>query len=88
MLLSCRGFVISKNKNIVMEYFNIKYLVASVVYAFMGVLILVVCFIIFEKITPENIRKEIFEKQNIALAIVSAAFIIAIGLIISSAIHG
>lgn len=71
-----------------MEYINIKYLVASVVYAFLGVLILIVCFIIFEKITPENLRKEIFVNQNIALAIVAAAFTIGIAMIISSAIHG
>lgn len=71
-----------------MEYINIKYLIASVIYAFLGVAILIVCFIIFEKLTPENIRKEIFEKQNLALGVVSAAFIIAIAMIISSAIHG
>ncbi|HTN44716.1 MAG TPA: DUF350 domain-containing protein [Flavipsychrobacter sp.] len=71
-----------------MDYINLKYLVSSVIYSFLGVIILVLCFVFFEKITPENIRKEIFEKQNIALSIVSAAFIIAIAMIISSAIHG
>ncbi|MBJ7427778.1 MAG: DUF350 domain-containing protein, partial [Bacteroidia bacterium] len=44
--------------------------------------------IIFEKITPENLRKEIIEKQNTALAIVSASFILAIAIIIATAIHG
>lgn len=71
-----------------MDYINLKYLAASVIYSLLGVIILVLCFVFFEKITPENIRKEIFEKQNIALSIVSAAFIIAIAMIISSAIHG
>jgi uncharacterized membrane protein YjfL (UPF0719 family) len=46
-----------------------------------------VCFWIFEKITPENLWKEIIEKQNVALAIVSAAFMIAMGIIIGSAVH-
>jgi uncharacterized membrane protein YjfL (UPF0719 family) len=67
-----------------MEY---KYIIASIVYSLIGIAILGVSFWIFEKVTPENIWKEIIDKQNVALAIVSAAFMIAIALIISSAIH-
>jgi putative membrane protein len=64
-----------------------KYVIASVVFSLVGILILGICFLIFEKVTPENIWKEIIEKQNIALAIVSAAFMIAMAIIIGSAIH-
>jgi len=71
-----------------MEIINLKYLVASVVYSLLGIIILVVCFVIVEKITPENLWRQIIEKQNTALAIVAAAFMIAIAIIISSAIHG
>jgi uncharacterized membrane protein YjfL (UPF0719 family) len=67
-----------------MEY---KYIIASIVYSLIGIAILGISFWIFEKVTPENVWKEIIEKHNIALAIVSAAFMIAIALIISSAIH-
>jgi putative membrane protein len=67
---------------------ELKYIIASVVYSFIGIVILGICFWIFEKVTPENIWKEIIDKQNVALAIVSAAFMIAIAIIISSAIHG
>lgn len=66
---------------------ELKYILASLVYSFIGIAILGLCFWIFEKITPENIWKEIIEKQNIAIAIVSAAFMIAIAIIIASAIH-
>lgn len=69
------------------ELISIKYIVASLVYSFIGIIVLFVSFWIIEKVTPENIWKEILEKQNKALAIVFAAFIIAIALIISSAIH-
>lgn len=71
-----------------MEMINIKYIIASVVYSLLGVIILLICFYIIEKITPENLWKEILEKHNIALAIVAGAFIIAVAIIISSAIHG
>lgn len=68
--------------------FNIKYIMASVVYSFIGIIILVLSFYIIEKITPENLWKEIVERQNLALAIIGAAFIIAIAIIVASAIHG
>ena len=68
-----------------MEY---KYIIASIVYSCVGIVILGVSFWIFEKITPENVWKEIIEKQNIAIAIVSAAFMIAIAIIFASAILG
>lgn len=69
------------------ELINIKYIIASVVYSVIGIVILLISFWIIERITPENLWKEILEKKNMALAIVFAAFIIAIAIIISSAIH-
>ncbi|HYF68703.1 MAG TPA: DUF350 domain-containing protein [Ohtaekwangia sp.] len=64
-----------------------KFVIASLLYSFIGIAVLGVSFWIFEKITPEDVWKEIIEKQNVAIAIVSAAFMIAIAIIISSAIH-
>lgn len=66
---------------------ELKYIIASIVYSLIGIIILGISFWVFEKITPENVWKEIIEKQNVALAIVSAAFMIAIALIIASAVH-
>jgi uncharacterized membrane protein YjfL (UPF0719 family) len=63
------------------------HVIASVVFSLVGIIVLGVCFWIFEKVTPENIWKEIIEKQNLALAIVSAAFMIAMAIIIGSAVH-
>ena len=70
------------------ELISYKYIVASVLYSVIGIVILLVSYWIIEKITPENSWKEIVEKQNVALAIVFAAFIIAMAIIIGSAIHG
>ncbi len=71
-----------------MEALHLQYLVAALVYSSTGILILLVSFWIIDKMTPRDLWKEIVEKQNMAFAILTAAFIIAIGLIISSAIHG
>lgn len=60
----------------------------SVVYSLVGIVILLIAYLIVEKLTPENSWKEIVENKNIALAIVFAAFIIGISIIISAALHG
>ncbi|SKA41105.1 protein of unknown function [Chitinophaga eiseniae] len=71
-----------------MEVLQFKYILASIVYSLLGVIILIVAFWLVDRITPENTWKEIVQNKNVALAIVVGAFIIAMGLIISSAIHG
>jgi uncharacterized membrane protein YjfL (UPF0719 family) len=68
--------------------FNLKYIVSSVLYSFIGIFILVLSFWIIEKITPENLWKEILVNKNNALAIMAAAFMLAVAIIIASAIHG
>ncbi|RAJ06796.1 uncharacterized protein DUF350 [Chitinophaga skermanii] len=71
-----------------MQFVNFNYVVSSVIYSLLGVFILLLCFWIVDRFTPENTWKEIVQNKNIAVAIVAAAFIIAIGLITSAAIHG
>jgi len=70
------------------NFLNYKYIISSVVYSFIGIFILAISFYILEKITPENLWKEILERQNMALAIILGAFILAISIIIASAVHG
>ncbi|AII50874.1 MULTISPECIES: DUF350 domain-containing protein [Hymenobacter] len=71
-----------------MEYLNFKLIIASVIYSVLGILILVLSFVVIEKLSPRMLWKEIVEEHNTALAILGAAFMIAVALIISSAIHG
>jgi uncharacterized membrane protein YjfL (UPF0719 family) len=60
----------------------------SMLFALIGVLIFWICFLIIDKLTPYDLWAEIIEKKNTALAIVVGAMCIAIGLIVSAAIHG
>lgn len=60
---------------------------ASLVYAFMGVLVFWLCFVIIDKITPYNLWTEIVEKQNMALALIVAAMSLGICVIVAAAIH-
>ena len=60
---------------------------ASLLYALMGVVVFWLCFVIIDKITPYDLWGEIVEKQNTALALVVAAMSLGICLIVAAAIH-
>lgn len=76
------------NHSPLMEYLNLKALTASVAYSVLGIIILVISFYLFNKLTPGTLRREILEEHNTALAIIAAAFMLAVAVIISAAIHG
>jgi putative membrane protein len=62
--------------------------IGSIVYALVGVLVFLICFIVVDKLTPYRLWDQIVEEKNVALAIVVGAIAIAIGLIVAAAIHG
>lgn len=62
--------------------------VGSALFALLGVAVFWVCFVIIDKLTPYSLWDEIVEKKNVALAIVVGAMCIAIGMIVSAAVHG
>lgn len=65
-----------------------QYLINSIVYSLLGIAILVIAFVIIEKATPKhNLWKEVVENKNVALAIVAGFFMLAMSIIIASAIH-
>ncbi|MBI2374659.1 MAG: DUF350 domain-containing protein [Deltaproteobacteria bacterium] len=61
-------------------------MVASVVYALIGVGIFAVAFILLEKIAPFSIRKELAEDDNVAVGIVLGSIVIGLSIIIAAAI--
>jgi uncharacterized membrane protein YjfL (UPF0719 family) len=63
-------------------------LLASVVYSVVGVFTMLGLFWVVDLLTPFSIKKEITEDHNVALGIILGAFIVALGLIVSSAIRG
>jgi len=60
----------------------------ALVYAFLGVIIFGVSFVVIDLITPYKLWKEIIEEHNSALAIVVGAMSLGICIIIAAAIHG
>lgn len=65
-----------------------KPVLASIIFSLLGIAILLIAYFIIEKLTPENTWEQISKNNNVALAIVFAAFIIGMSMIISAAIHG
>lgn len=61
--------------------------VSAVVFALLGVVLFVVGFIIFDKLTPGSLWKELLEDQNTALGNLMAGVAIALAIIIAAAIH-
>ena len=60
----------------------------SMLYALIGVLVFLVCFVIVDKLTPYRLWNQIVDEKNVALAIVVGSIAISIGLIVAAAIHG
>ena len=60
----------------------------TVIYGVVGIVLTVAGFKIFDWMTPIDVEKELGEKQNIAIAIVSAAVILGIAIVMHAAIGG
>ena len=66
---------------------NIGFVVNAIVFAFLGVIIFWISFLVIDKLTPYQLWKEIIEEHNFALAIVVGAMSLGICIIIAAAIH-
>ena len=60
---------------------------SATVFAFLGILVFLVTFVIVDKMTPYDLWKEINEERNLALAILIGALSLGVCIIIASAIH-
>jgi putative membrane protein len=60
---------------------------AALIFALLGIVLFVVGFWIFDKLTPGSFWKELLEDQNTALGVLMGGVAIAIAIIIAAAIH-
>ena len=63
-------------------------LLAVVTYGLIGLALSILGYVVFEKVAPFPVRKEIEEDQNVALGIVIGSVILSIAIVVSSAIQG
>ena len=61
--------------------------VAAVVFALIGIVLFILAFMLFDKLTPGSLWKELLDDENTALAILMAGVAIALAIILAAAIH-
>ena len=66
----------------------VNLVVATLVFALIGIVLFALAFLIIVKVAPFSTRKEIEDDQNVALAILIGSVIIGIAMIVASAVHG
>ena len=62
-------------------------LLNALVFAILGVIFLVLSLLLWDKMSPFNLWKEIIEEHNTALAIVVGLTALGISIIIAAAVH-
>ncbi|HVO97977.1 MAG TPA: DUF350 domain-containing protein [Bryobacteraceae bacterium] len=62
-------------------------LLNALIYAILGIIIFIFCFVILDKMTPYHLWREIVEDKNIALAILLGAISLGMCIIIAAAVH-
>jgi putative membrane protein len=60
---------------------------AAVTFAFIGIAVFVVAFVLIDRMTPYRLWQEIVEEKNLALAVLVGAMSIGICIIIAAAVH-
>lgn len=60
---------------------------AAVIFAFLGIVVFTVSFVVIDRMTPYSLWGEIVERQNTALATLIGLVSIGLCLIIAAAIH-
>ena len=67
--------------------FQFASLLNAIVYAVLGIVILILGFMVWDKVTPYNLWKEIIEEQNVALAVFAGMMALGIAVIVAAAVH-
>lgn len=62
------------------------HILASIVYAMIGVGIFAVAFLVMERVLPFSLKKELSEDDNVAVGLVVGSVFIGLSIIIASAI--
>jgi putative membrane protein len=62
-------------------------IVTATVFALLGIVVLLVAFVVLDRMTPYALWKEIVDEQNTALAVLIGAIALGISIIVAAAIH-
>jgi putative membrane protein len=60
----------------------------SAIFAVLGFVLLFIGYRVFDWLTPTDLNRDVFEKANLAAAVLAGAFVIALAIVIAAAIVG
>jgi uncharacterized membrane protein YjfL (UPF0719 family) len=63
-----------------------RLLIDASIFGIVGVVLLIVGYYLWELVTPYNVRKELQENQNVAVAIVVASFIVGMAIVVAASL--
>ena len=63
-----------------------RLLLDATLFGIAGIVLLIIGYYVWELITPYNLRREIHENKNVAVAIVVAAFILGMAVVIAASL--
>jgi uncharacterized membrane protein YjfL (UPF0719 family) len=63
-----------------------RLILEAALFGLSGIVLLIIGYYLWELITPYNLRREIHENRNIAVAIVVAAFILGMAIVIAASL--
>jgi putative membrane protein len=61
-------------------------LVDTSIFGIAGIVLLIIGYYLWELVTPYNVRKELHENKNVAVAIVAAALIVGMAVVVAAAL--
>lgn len=63
-----------------------RLLLDAAIFGVAGIALLIIGYYIWELVTPYNLRRELHENKNLAVAVVVAAFILGMAIVIAAAL--
>jgi uncharacterized membrane protein YjfL (UPF0719 family) len=65
-----------------------RVLLSSILYAVVGVILLLIAYRLLDLVTPTDMGRKIFDEGNMAVGLLAGFFILALAIVIHGAIHG
>jgi uncharacterized membrane protein YjfL (UPF0719 family) len=63
-----------------------RLLIDASIFGVVGIVLLILGYYVWELVTPYNVRKELQENKNVAVAIVVAAFILGMAIVVAASL--
>lgn len=62
-------------------------ILGTIFYAFLGLFLMICCYVIIDKLTPFSLHEELSEKANVAVAVLMGSVMISLAILIANVIR-